>query len=881
MDKRLVNEALTYARSGYPVFPCRPDKSPYVKGGFKSATADQQQIQQWWDKWPEAMIGLRTGVESGLWVLDVDFDSERGIDGYKVLDELLQQYGLLPATWTEETPRGGRHYYFKYPQTSEPIKYNKDIGPGLDIKSDGGYIIVAPSTRSDGKAYRTINGPELLAEAPDWLLDLAVKPDSPKKEAPQNTTNEGPTVNASNDSEQHYIDKIVRDELEKVNVALAGERNNALNKAAYSLGRLVGGGCVDRNAVVAMLFSSAKTCGLGYEESIATIESGLTAGASRPRMIDLPTPPPGFRLTDKGLFSIIVDAQGNEYEQWLADPIMILGLVRDTANEEWGLLVRWKDPNGVKHTATIQKAALVKDDKVWLLSLVSGGWGCSPHSKHKNKLTEFFALYKTNRYLRSVKSTGWHDGQFVLPDRVLNGSAEPDESDICLMSSAPISTVYSSRGTLAEWQQTIGKWAEGNSRLELAICAGLAAPLLEISGMESGGFNFVGGSSIGKTTALFVAASVWGKGSTDSGFLKTWRSTSNGLEGCAATHNDALLCLDELGQASGKTVAEAAYMLANGQGKSRADRSGNARAAKIWRILVLSTGELGLADKINADGGRSQVGQEVRLIDVPADAGCEYGIFENIHGFNKAHEFAEALKTAAASNFGVLAPAFINSVIDQRTKDEPELKRVACSRLNKLQQGLCGELGRVDGQVQRVAERFALCGLAGLLAIRSRVLLWDPKTMINNIKKCFLAWLDHRGTTGALEEIKIIRQVKLYIEQHGDSRFQSPSPSDSTVKTHNRAGFKFFDPAANRLEYYVLPEVFKAEVCKGFDYRFACRVLLEAGYLIKKENDRMTSRPPKSPNGESIRGCYLLCTGSADTEVTSGSEVTPSATGVF
>jgi len=96
-----------------------------------------------------------------------------------------------------------------------------------------------------------------------------------------------------------------------------------------------------------------------------------------------------------------------------------------------------------------------------------------------------------------------------------------------------------------EWRDTIGQLSSGNSRLMFAISTAFAPTLAKLVGEDSGGFHFRGASSSGKTTALKVAASVWGKPDV---YCRLWRSTTNGLEGLAALHNDGLLILDELSQ---------------------------------------------------------------------------------------------------------------------------------------------------------------------------------------------------------------------------------------------------------------------------------------------------------------------------------------------
>src|SRR5262249_48564482 len=155
-----------------------------------------------------------------------------------------------------------------------------------------------------------------------------------------------------------------------------------------------------------------------------------------------------------------------------------------------------------------------------------------------------------------------------------------------------------------------------------------AAPLLTLLGLEGGGVHYRGPSSEGKTTAALMAASVWGEPER----VESWRATANGLEGVASGHNDNLLVLDELKQIDPHQAASVAYMLANGSGKRRGRPHGGTRPRLTWKVLFLSTGEISLAQHVEAVGLRVHAGQEVRLIDLPADAGQGFGIFERFYG---------------------------------------------------------------------------------------------------------------------------------------------------------------------------------------------------------------------------------------------------------
>ncbi|MGA2373387.1 MAG: bifunctional DNA primase/polymerase [Candidatus Korobacteraceae bacterium] len=175
----LRTAALDYANKGIPVFPLKPgDKTPIYKGSFHNATTDPTIISQWWDETPDANIGVPMGEKTDEWTLDVDVKNE--VDGYHSLQELEAIHGPLPKTRRAYSPNGGTHFRFKYPGVK--VINRTKIAPGIDVRGDGGYVVVPPSRLEDGKTYRWDNLEEAIAEAPLWLLDLVVeKPKSQVK----------------------------------------------------------------------------------------------------------------------------------------------------------------------------------------------------------------------------------------------------------------------------------------------------------------------------------------------------------------------------------------------------------------------------------------------------------------------------------------------------------------------------------------------------------------------------------------------------------------------------------------------------------------------------------------------------------------------------
>src|SRR5512132_609105 len=173
----LLEAALRLARAGYPIFPVI-GKVP-LKGvrWREDATGNEEQIRVWWEANPSANIGLPTGEASGFLVLDVD-----GEDGRTSLRSLEAEHGLLPLTHMVITPRG-KHLYFAW----QPGLNNSagKLGKGLDIRGEGGYVVVPPSKRPEG-AYRGKRlGSEPIASPPAWMVDLLRPRASASNEAPQ------------------------------------------------------------------------------------------------------------------------------------------------------------------------------------------------------------------------------------------------------------------------------------------------------------------------------------------------------------------------------------------------------------------------------------------------------------------------------------------------------------------------------------------------------------------------------------------------------------------------------------------------------------------------------------------------------------------------
>lgn len=155
----MYHAAVEYIKMGLAVFPLEErGKKPKTRNGCKDATKDAAQIKAWWQQWPNANIGIATGkVSGGIFVIDLDVDEDKGIDGYHELKNWQRDNGCFPDSWIAMTGRGGYHLYFK---ADNEIRNRAGIIDGVDVRGDGGYVVAPPSIHSNGNRYEWECSPE-------------------------------------------------------------------------------------------------------------------------------------------------------------------------------------------------------------------------------------------------------------------------------------------------------------------------------------------------------------------------------------------------------------------------------------------------------------------------------------------------------------------------------------------------------------------------------------------------------------------------------------------------------------------------------------------------------------------------------------------------
>jgi putative DNA primase/helicase len=544
----------------------------------------------------------------------------------------------------------------------------------------------------------------------------------------------------------------------------------------------------------------------------------------------------------KGLFITVKKRRGNEEREehiWLSAPFEIVGRIRDPQSHGWARLLQWKDDDGVVHQHSVADQDLHGDGAALCASLANGGLKIATGGTRQH-----FVSYLNQAAIKAritiVQRTGWHSLDdkkvFALPGDGIGIAGR------IILSAEVTASQYTTCETLEEWQDSVAKLAQAHARARFAIACAFVSPLLALIGADGGGINFRGPSSIGKTTLLAAAASVWGRGD-ERGFIRTWRGTGNGIEAAATQFSDTFLPLDEIGVASGHEVG--IYSIAGGIGKQRANRDGSAKIPNTWRIFILSTGEISIADKIREGGKRARAGQEIRVLDLNADAGKGFGVFDT--GEDDPEQLARDLRQASITNYGTAGPAFIRAIIAKID----DVAIIAQESLDNFRKQVAANVQ--SGQVLRAANRIGLVAVAGELAIQLGVLPWPTGSVNEAAADIFRNWHVNRGGNDPAEIRRAIEQIKGILERYGDSRFDPPNIGSDTRPVPDRLGYVHGEGAARR--WWALPQIWRDTFCEGFDAADTARALVELGLLLPDHEGRNVR--PVRINGQTRRA-YVL-----------------------
>lgn len=536
--------------------------------------------------------------------------------------------------------------------------------------------------------------------------------------------------------------------------------------------------------------------------------------------------------TDDGTFKFYDDASGNTYEVRadgvyrkdskpnsmfikLCAALELVAHTRNNDGDDWGVWIRFKDADAQPHELILSRKLFSQGKKVEeLLSsaglhvpILSGNSGRCP-------LAEFFNAvpWSLPRAL-SVSRGGFVSNKFntfVFGNEVLRleGAEQVKLSDPKL--AAPLTE----NGTLEEWQEKIAVPALHSVRLVFFLCVSLASPLLEIVGVPTSIFHIFGKRGKGKTTAMYVAISVWGGKER----FFTWSSTDNGLEALATQFNNQLVCLDEIGQATEKAI-NTFYGFANGTAKVRMGRNTQMREVQRWSTNAVSSGEQSATEihkrKAKSSNEGLASGNLVRILGIPAMSDSGLGILDSLPSIEDGSidpndkitrakavvdSIQECVKEGVAT--GCAGRKYLMDLmheVNSRIDGVERLKQRLKMMIATFREALKDEAPLTDSEV-RVLDRFAVAALAGELATGFGVMgdKWKAGTATNAAIECFKIWRTSEDspeerTRQVVEKVlelpDVERSTYLQFEIHNDGSFsllnQFSRPSAGTVFLKN------------------------------------------------------------------------------------------------
>lgn len=487
-------------------------------------------------------------------------------------------------------------------------------------------------------------------------------------------------------------------------------------------------------------------------------------------------------------------------------------------------------------------------------------------------LISFLNNFKPEKRAVGVDSVGWqgaNNNTYILPfsgelrNNYANKKEGEEKVEYILQSKSISSRSLTKKGTLKEWRRTVGEVTRNNDLHTFSILAALTAPALKILNEEGGFIHYVGDTSIGKSTILHVAKSVWGFDD-----LGSFRITDNALESVCKDSNDGAIFLDEIGEVEAEAFFKIIYMLANGATKGRLNKNADAKKTTFFTVLAQSTGEIGLEAKLAEKRIQAKGGQLMRMAELDADRGKGFYTFDVLNTnpdtkekFKDGKTQAEYLKYNAQENCGVVIDEFIKNIFNIG------VEKYAEDLKTKKEEWLEAKLaGNKEVEVARMAKRFSTIFASGALAVFFGIIPHTVEEVQACVNSMFQNWLERRGGDTPYELKIMIAHLYKLCKRNQYSRFQPANPKidEKFYYPADKAGYWKTKTSTNDKgrdidvldEFWIAPRVFDAEVLTGRDSKSFLPLLVKYGYL-KKGTDGKYSQVQR-PKNEKNQRFYII-----------------------
>ena len=476
--------------------------------------------------------------------------------------------------------------------------------------------------------------------------------------------------------------------------------------------------------------------------------------------------PDGFFFDQPGTYRIIQD----EPVQIATGPCYVTALGREPSGTHWTLRIHVITADGDEHVLETPFTGLSGAALASLITTIAEKGVLALSDRHLRDYLSRCAAQRNLPRLTLISRLGFFglpNGLigFALPDRFIVPIGAQQNATATLAfrarNNSPALAAYSSSGSLGAWQEVVEqlRWSPLHV---FSVCAGLAGPFLTLAGMEGGGVNLYGTSSSGKTTALQLAASVWGRGAdpqrnADSATLmERWNATRNAFELLASAHSGMLLLLDELGSGVDQDI----YNLIGGKGKTRMTESGQAQETRRWTIFLMSCGESSMQAHIESTQRRRwRTGESIRVLDVPVDALPESAPVLP----EEKRSSVEAAKEACGRVYGSAGPAFVQALFDELSPEE--LKQELADQINASWEQLLAEAEATGRPLlapqKRALERIALVKVIGQWASETEILPYSVEEVADAVRAIMNAWLN--GQSSLSEGERAIQVLRDYV----------------------------------------------------------------------------------------------------------------------